>query len=136
MSEFVDTNVLVYAHDTGAGRKHIVAMDLIERLFVKRLGAVSIQVLVEFYYAATRKLPLSPQQAEEVISDLRSWTIHCPVHADVMRACRIQRDFGVNWWDALIVNSATELGCDILWTEDMSHGQQYGPVTVRNPFSS
>jgi predicted nucleic acid-binding protein len=79
---------------------------------------------------------LTLEVGQTAVSDLRSWTINRPAPADVMRACRIQRDFGVNWWDALIVNSATELGCDILWTEELSHGQQYGPVTVRNPFTS
>jgi predicted nucleic acid-binding protein len=136
MTEFVDTNILVYAHDSGAGRKYKVSMDLLGRLFAQRSGAISIQVLLEFYYAALKKLPLRSEDAEQVIFDLQTWTIHRPAHADVLRACRIQREFGANWWDAQIVNSATELGCNILWTEDLNDGQEYGPVTVRNPFTS
>jgi len=61
--EFVDTNVLVYAHDVSSGVKHRVAMDLLARLFKQQAGAVSIQVLIEFYQVATKKLPMPPRQA-------------------------------------------------------------------------
>ena len=95
---------------------------------------LSLQVLVEFYAAAMRKLPMTSEKAEEVIRDFRAWTVHRPAHADLLRAARLQRRYKISWWDALIVNSATELGCAILWSEDLSNGQQYGPMTVRNPF--
>jgi predicted nucleic acid-binding protein len=60
--------------------------------------------------------------------------MHRPKCSSLLSAARLQRQYQINWWDALILNSATELGCEILWTEDFSHGQQYGAVTVRNPF--
>lgn len=132
--EFVDTNIFVYAHEGGAGSKHRKAVDLLARLFEEQAGAVSIQVLTEFYLTATKKLLMKSQEAEEVIADLGSWTIHRPTHADVLRACRIHRQHKVSWWDALIVNSATELGCDVLWSEDLAAGQRYGTTTIRNPF--
>ena len=134
--EFVDTNILVYAHDVSAGVKHTAAVDLLARLFKQNLGAVSVQVLIEFYSAATKKLPMPSREAEAVISDLVDWTIHRPGHADVLRACELCRRHGFAWWDALIVNSAMELGCETLWTEDLNDGQQFGAVTVRNPFSA
>lgn len=133
-AEFIDTNVLVYAHDGGAGAKHTSAVDLLTRLFEDSSGALSVQVLAEFYAAATKKLGMRSEEAEDAISDLEGWTIHRPGHADLMRACRLQRRYKIAWWDALIVNSAIELGCSVLWSEDLTHGQRYGAVTVRSPF--
>jgi predicted nucleic acid-binding protein len=132
--EFVDTNVFVYAHESGAGAKHQQAVELLARLFEEQSGAVSIQVLTEFYVTATKKLGMKSREAEETISDLGSWTIHRPNHADVLRACKMHRDHKLSWWDALIVTSATELGCTVLWSEDLAAGQRFGNTTVRNPF--
>jgi predicted nucleic acid-binding protein len=131
--EFVDTNVFIYAHDRSAGRKHSVATDLLARLWEEHSGAVSIQVLVEFY-AATNKRGLKVREAEAVISDLETWTLHRPDHAGVIRAISLLRRYKVSWWDALVIDSANELGCAVLWTEDLNHGQRYGGVTARNPF--
>jgi predicted nucleic acid-binding protein len=132
--EFVDTNILIYAHDGGAGAKYKTSVELLTRLFEEGCGASSIQVLAEFYSAATRKLGMKSADAEEAIADLGGWTIHRPAHADLLRAARLQRRYSIAWWDALIVNSAVELGSDVLWSEDLSHGQRYEAVTVRNPF--
>lgn len=133
--EFVDTNILVYAHDGGAGARHTKAVELLGRLFDEASGAVSVQVLAEFYAAATRKLGMASQEAEQVIADLAGWTIHRPGHEDLLRAARLHRKYRIGWWDALVINSATELECDVLWTEDLAGGQRYGSVTARNPFS-
>jgi predicted nucleic acid-binding protein len=132
--EFVDTNVLVYAHDGGAGAKHEKAVALLTRLFEDAGGALSFQVLAEFYAAATKKLGMQSEEAEEVVRDLGGWTVHCPSHADLLRASRLHRRHKISWWDALVLNSAIELGCSVLWSEDLADGQRYGPVTVHNPF--
>ena len=97
-------------------------------------GAISIQVLAEFYAAATKKLGIASQEAEEILADLGGWIIHRPGHADLLRAVRFQRRCKMSWWDALVVNSAVELGCGVLWSEDLADGQRYGSMTVRNPF--
>ena len=133
-AEFIDTNVLVYAHDGGSGAKHTQAVALLTRLFENAGGALSIQVLSEFYSVATRKLGIPSDEAEEVIRDLGGWTIHRPRHADLLKAAQMHRRYRIAWWDALIVHSAIELGCTVLWTEDLTDGQRYGGVTVRNPF--
>src|SRR5580704_358383 len=132
--EFVDTNVLVYAHDGGAGAKHDRSVELLRRLAKDGSGALSIQVLAEFYVTATKKLRMTGKEAGEVLADLGGWTIHRPAHADLLRAARLHRRYTVSWWDALILVSAEELGCPIVWTEDLSDGQRYGTVTARNPF--
>jgi predicted nucleic acid-binding protein len=132
--EFVDTNIFIYAHDSGAGSKHRKAVDLLTRLFDEQNGALSIQVLTEFYVTATKKLAMKSQEAEDVVADLANWMTHRPTHADVLRACRIHREQKVSWWDAFIVNSAIQLGCDVLWSEDLATGQRYGAMTIQNPF--
>lgn len=76
--EFVDTNILIYAEDSGMGAKHRMAVDLLSRLASQDIGAISTQVLAEYYSAATRKLRMSSDEAEETIRDLASWTIHRP----------------------------------------------------------
>jgi predicted nucleic acid-binding protein len=134
-AEFVDTNIFIYAHEGGAGSKHRKAVELLERLFEDQNGAVSIQVLTELYVVATKKLGMASREAEEIIADLGNWTIHRPAHADVLRACQIQRQHKVSWWDALIINSGLELGCDVLWSEDFAAGRRYGAMTIRNPFA-
>ena len=133
-AEFIDTNVLIYAHDGGAGRKHSQAVELLVRLLEEGAGALSLQVLSEFYSAATRKLGIKSSEAEEVIRDLAGWTIHRPGHADLLKSAQLHRRHKIAWRDALIVNSAVELGCTLLWTEDLADGRRYGSVTVRNPF--
>jgi predicted nucleic acid-binding protein len=132
--EFIDTNVLVYAHDGGAGRRHDRSVDLLHRLFEESNGSLSVQVLSEFYSVATKKLSMKSEEAEEAISDLSGWIIHRPGHADVLRAIRLLRRYKISWWDAMVINSAIELGCSILWSEDLAEGQRYGTVTVRSPF--
>ena len=132
--EFVDTNIFVYAHDGGAGRKHVKSVELVARLFEDACGALSIQVLSEFYNAATKKLSMKSAEAEAAIGDLGGWLIHRPGHADVLKACRLHRRNKIAWWDAMVLNSAMEVGCSILWSEDLNHGQRYDKVTVRNPF--
>ena len=134
--EFLDANILVYAHSSNAGAKQAVAAELILRLIETRTAAISIQVLAEFYWAATRKLGLTSLQAEEILDDFGSVTIHRPSHGDLMRSAGLQRRHRISWWDALIVNSALELGSAILWSEDLNHGQRFGTLTVRNPFQT
>lgn len=134
-AEFIDTNILVYAHDRGAGARYRRSVELLTRLAAAETGAFSIQVLAEFYVAATRKLHMTGEEAEEVISDLGGWIVHRPAHADLIRSAQLQRRHRISWWDAMIINSAAELGCRVLWTEDLSNGQHYGHVVARNPFA-
>jgi len=134
--QFVDTNIFVYAYDRGNGAKQNLARKLITGLWENRRGCVSIQVLQELYVTVTKKVstPLPPGTALEIISDLGEWTHHVPDVGDVIDAVHIQQKYGISFWDAMIVNSASKTGCTFLWTEDLNSGQVYGNVTIQNPF--
>ena len=132
---FIDTNILIYAYDTSTGEKHQEASKLLQELWKNENGCISIQVLQEFYVNATRKAPqaLEPLQAASIIRDLSNWKVHRPDTEDVLAAISIQQQYQISFWDALIVRSAQESNCKILWSEDLSNGQDYGGVKVINP---
>jgi predicted nucleic acid-binding protein len=134
--QFVDTNVLVYAHDVTAGHKHIAARALIEELWNTREGCLSTQVLQEFFVTTTRKIPkpLDAAIAARIVSDLARWHVHAPTVNDVLAAIDIHARAGASFRDAIILRSAKELGCKTLHSEDLKSGQTYEGVQVRNPF--
>ena len=134
--EFCDTNVLVYAYDATAGEKRQIAKDLLVRLWDAHRGAISVQVLQEFYVTLTRKVaqPLTPAAGREIVSDLASWRIAEPERKDVLDAIDASVRWGVSFWDAMILVAAAKCGASIVWSEDLADGQTYGEVVVRNPF--
>ena len=134
--QFVDTNILVYAHDRSAGQKHSHAQALIRELWESGEGCLSIQVLQEFYVSVTQKVarPLAPEVAAQIIADLGVWHVHRPNVDDVLDAIRVQDRYQVSFWDAMILTSANQLGCQTLWSEDLNPGQVYDGATVLSPF--
>ena len=135
--QFIDTNILVYAHDTSAGTKHALARNLVEELWASRNGCLSIQVLQEFYVTVTRKVtrPLPIAEAARIVADLSVWKVHAPQTEDVLGAIEIQQRYGIAFWDAMVVRSALRLGCQTLWSEDLNSSQSYEGVTVISPFA-
>jgi predicted nucleic acid-binding protein len=135
--QFVDTNVLIYAHDVSAGVKHERAKRLLAELWQSRMGCLSIQVLQEFYVNVTQKVakPLAAEVAAQIISDLEVWRVHQPGVADVQSAIRLQGRYQISFWDAMILASALALQCEIVWSEDLSAGQRFDTLTVANPFA-
>ena len=133
---FVDTNVLVYAHDVTAGDRHDRARALLEELWDSREGCLSVQVLQEFFVTTTRKIPkpLEASTAGEIVNDLALWHVHAPAARDVLAAIDIHQQTGASFWDAMIVRSAQELGCRTLYSEDLNPGQTYAGVRISNPF--
>jgi predicted nucleic acid-binding protein len=133
---FVDANVLVYAHDDSAGAKRDQARGLVEELWESREGCLSVQVLQEFFVTVTRKIakPLDPEMAKEIIADLSHWHAHVPAADDVIGAIGIHQRTGISFWDAMIVRSAAEMGCAVLYSEDLNAGQEYSGVRAENPF--
>src|SRR5436190_1563977 len=107
--EFVDTNVLIYAHDSMGGTKQETAARLLAHLSEDQNGALSIQVLAEFYSAATRMLQIKPETAAEAIGDFGNWRIHSLSLGDLIKAAHLQRRHQISWWDALLIVSAQQL---------------------------
>jgi predicted nucleic acid-binding protein len=134
--QFVDTNVLVYAHDGSAGEKRERAASLLAHLWGTRAGCLSLQVLQEFFVTVTRETRrlLSPPDAAARLDWYAEWTLHEPTRQDLISAVALHHSLRVSFWDAMILQSARQLGCSVLWTEDLSHGERYGGVTARNPF--
>ncbi len=135
-SVFIDTNVLVYAYDAKAGRKHEIARDLLIEFWSKGGAALSIQVLQEFYVTVTRKItrPIEPRLAREIVEDLLTWNVVVVDGASVLAAIDLQGQEKISFWDALIVTAAERAGTNVLLSEDLAHGRVFGDVTVRNPF--
>lgn len=136
MKYFVDTNILVYAYDLSAGEKHVLAAQLMEQWWENNNGYLSIQVLQEFFVTVTRKLtiPLDHHVARQIVVDLSHWQNHAPETSDLLQAIDIQQTHRLAFWDAMLLQSATRLGCKQLISEDLNHGQKYGEVQVINPF--
>ena len=134
---FVDTNVLVYAHDLDAGEKRRMAAAQLERLWDEQAGALSVQVLQEFFVNATRKIakPVATAQAREIIRLYRAWVRQDTSADTVLRATEIAELAHLCFWDSLIVAAAEEVGCEELLSEDMGHGQQIAGVRIVNPFA-
>lgn len=135
--EFVDANVLVYAFDASARAKHESARQLLERLWDSGAGCLSVQVLQEFFVVSTRKVaaPLAIDEASERIREFAAWNVFSPTANDILTAIALQKQAHLNFWDAMVVQAAAELGCDVLWTEDMNDGQLLRGVRIRNPFT-
>lgn len=132
---FVDSNILLYAHDLEAGSKQRTAEHVLSELWASRSGVVSPQVLQEFYVNATRKLakPLAKEFAQTIVEKYATWCIET-TSAEVLSAFRIEREAKISFWDALICASAVKSGAAILLSEDMNAGQQIAGLRIQNPF--
>ena len=134
---FVDTNVLLYAHDIDAGRKHAIAKNSLSDLWANRTGIVSPQVLQEFYVNATRKIsrPLVKKFARSVVEQYAPWCVET-TSDDIATAFRIEEDSRIGFWDALICAVALKAGAERILSEDLNAGQRIAGMRIENPFPS
>lgn len=132
----MDSNVLIYAHDIDAGRKHHIAKSLLQELWQDRSAVISTQVLQEVYVNVTQKIasPVSPAKARHVLSAYLAWQVELPSPESVLQASEIQERHRLSFWDAMIVLSASQGGTSVLMTEDLNHGQLVEGVRIHNPF--
>jgi len=135
---FVDTNILVYAEDRDAGRKHETARSLVVALWNDRTGVLSVQVLQEYYVTLTKKLerPLPATKALEIVREYLTWEVVDNTGDLLLDAAGLQQKAGLSFWDALIVQAGLNARCDRLYSEDMNPGQRFGGMEVVNPFKS
>jgi predicted nucleic acid-binding protein len=135
---FVDTSVLVYAHDTDAADRHVTARALLAELWSARSGSLSTQVLQEFYAVVTRKFkPAMPRaKARAIVAAYGEW---CGVATEpqfIVSASRLEEEHTLSFWDALIVQAAIQAGADRLVSEDLQNGRRLGTLTIENPFAT
>ncbi|HAR50044.1 twitching motility protein PilT [Smithella sp. SCADC] len=132
---FVDTNILVYAHDLSAGDRHTRAFAVIESLWEEQTGVISTQVLQEFYVTVTRKIknPLKPAEAREIIRNYLAWPVQNNDPETTIRASEIEETNFISFWDALIVVAALRLQAKKIISEDLNNGQIIEGILIENP---
>ena len=132
---FVDTNILIYAHDRSTGIKHERARRIIERLWTSGQGVLSTQVLQELCINLRRKVarPLPVEEIRQLLQDYLSWEIVVNAPEAGIRALEIEGDYKTSFWDALILQAAEQSGAAMLYSEDLATGQSYGSIQVVNP---
>lgn len=134
---FLDTNVFVYSFDRTAPAKAEMAAQLIRKALTTQKGIVSYQVVQEFFNVALRRFsqPMQPAEAEQYLR-----TVFQPllsVHSSqalYAEALHLHAQSRLSWYDSLVVCSAIQAGCEILFTENLQHGQRFGALQVMNPF--
>lgn len=134
---FVDTNVLVYAYDASDAFKHERAIEVLDRLERRSAGAISTQVLGEFFTIATRRIPMPLGVAEaerSVIRYARAWTVYEPTCTAVLEAVRAVREHTLSYWDGLIWATAKLNEVPTVLSEDFSDGLLLEGVRFLNPF--
>ncbi len=135
LPHFLDTNILLYSisRDPTEAAKRCCAIDLLDRDH----GALSVQVLQEFYVQATRPTRPDPLPHDIAAGLIRTWTrfqvreIDLPI---LYAALEIKWAHGLSYWDSAIVAAARALGCGELYSEDMSDGRRIEGVVIVNPF--
>ena len=131
---FVDTNILVYAHDKDSARKHDCAKEKVLELWHSPiLPAISIQVLQELYVTLIRK-DISSKVARKIVTDYLQWDIVENDSDLLLEGIKIREDYKLSFWDSLVVAAAIRAEAQILLTEDLSPNQRYRGVQIKNPF--
>jgi len=134
---FLDTNIFVYSFDSGAPAKAKRASELIRQAIAMHKGVVSYQVVQEFFNVALRRFipAMTTTEAEQYLST--TFRPLLSVHSSQAlygEALRLQWKHKLSWYDSLIVSSAVEAECGILYSEDLQAGQRFGELLVKNPF--
>jgi predicted nucleic acid-binding protein len=133
---FVDTNVLIYAHDVDARVKYEVAKSVLSELWSQRTGVLSMQVLQEFYVNVTRKIatPVPKEAARLLVNSYSTWCVDTGP-TEIAAAFRIEDESRISFWDALIVASAAKSGALRVLSEDLNAQQMIAGVRIENPFA-
>jgi predicted nucleic acid-binding protein len=134
MAAFFDTNVLVYCVDPRDAAKQARARQLVASASASSAGILSTQVLIELFSVLTRKQKVPDPVAAELVQAYTLWPV---VDSDlklVQAAMATALEHGLSIFDAMIVQAAMRSGADILYSEDLQHGREFGPLKLVNPF--
>ncbi len=134
---FIDTNIIIYAYDVTAGKKHKTAGNILADLWNSGLGVISTQVLQEFFVNVVQKIPkpIDKQQAREIVKDFLKWHVVVNTGDSIVEAIDICLKFGYSFWDSMIIEAAIKGGAAVIVSEDLQDGQVVSGVTIRNPFN-
>jgi predicted nucleic acid-binding protein len=133
---FIDTNIIIYAYDVTAGKKHETARTIITDLWHSGLGVISTQVLQEFFVNVVQKIPkpVDKQQAKEIVRDFLKWHVVVNSGDSIVDAIDICLRFEYSFWDSMIIEAAIKGGAAALISEDLQDDQVISGVTIKNPF--
>ena len=131
-ADFIDTNILVYLFSVDEKEKRLQAEALVQR----EESLISTQVLNEFVNVMFRKFSLSSSEIDHACRELElTFRVSVVTQKTIFNAIRLKGRYGFSYFDALMVSSALEEGCQNLYTEDLQHGQVVEDnLTIINPF--
>ncbi len=136
---FLDTNIFVYSFDRNSPEKLRRSTQLIRQAVATGKGAVSYQVVQEFFNVALRRFspPMTVAEAEQYLGTVFRplLTVHSS-QALYAEALHLQHKYRSSWYDSLILAGAFEAQCSVLYSEDLQHDQEFGGLRIENPFSS
>lgn len=131
---FIDTNVLVYAHDYRAGGKHEIAKQLLREMWnAKPLPWISVQVLQELLTTLKRK-DVPDSEVRETVHDYMRWRVVENSVGLLRSGMEEMTRWQLSLWDSLIIAAARSVGVTRIYSEDLSHEQDYGGIRIVNPF--
>lgn len=133
---FLDTNIIVYAHDRSSGDKHAVAREIMDYLWESRKGVISVQVMQEFFICVTKKIvkPLLLKNARIILEYLSSWNVVVNDKYITLKAIDLQEKYGFSFWDSLVIQAAVQSQAGVLFSEDLPDGQVVKDLKILNPF--
>lgn len=138
MNIFLDTNILVYAYDTSDDVRHKIALDLIAHILSAESGVISTQVLNEFVVVITGKVkhPLPIDDVAAILKKFKdNFEIRLTGMPDITKALSIVKKFKLSYWDSLIIATAMNTRCSVLYTEDLQDGLVIeNSMRIINPF--
>jgi predicted nucleic acid-binding protein len=134
---FLDTNIVVYAHDSSDPAKQARAQEILRDGMISGRMCVSAQVLGELFVVLTRKIaaPLEAEAAARIIGVIGKLEVVDLGLLAVRLALHIVMLGGISYWDALILAAAKLGGCSTVYSEDLAEGRLFGSVRVENPFT-
>lgn len=133
---FLDTNIIVYAHDFSSGEKHAVAKEIMDYLWESRKGVISVQVLQEFFVCVTQKIvkPILIKNARMILEYLSNWEVVVNDKYITLKAIDLQDRYRFSFWDSLIIQAAVQSQAGLLFSEDLPDGQDIMGLKIINPF--
>jgi predicted nucleic acid-binding protein len=134
---FLDTNVIVYAHDFSSGGKHAVAKEIMDYLWESRKGVISVQVLQEFFVCVTQKIvkPILIKNARVILEYLSNWEVIVNDKYITLKVIDLQDRYRFSFWDSLIIQAAVQSQACLLFSEDLPDGQVIMGTKILNPFT-